>query len=997
MNAMQTESGAPGIPDAVSASNQSTSQSSDLLQVVRNFSLGIILFTGFTALVYEVTWHYYLGNLLGSQARSTAIILASFLGGLAVGYQLFGRYSHRGSSRGLLRACGVVEIGIGFWAFLFPWLYEYAWQLQLSLGENESLVIDILLAFGLIGPPTILMGGSLPLLTQGLSKNLDDATGYHSKLYIINTLGAFLGALWAGFILIPVFGLSSTLVKMGYINVILGAVLVCLGSAVPQVYASNSSTEPDRRTARSDPQAIIRLFFLCFYACTAGLVSISAQTVLARVLGLSVGSSPYTFSLVVSSFILVLAFGAAVLADRPRKPISVCSNQLLMGVGFLAIYALVPYLPYWGHIFRALLTSQSPNFWVFHLGLFIAITLLIAMPVGALGANLPLLFRESRDRAELLGGRVGLIYGANAVGCLLGAIFGGYLALKWLNLDDLLVLSGTVTFFTLWIMALRDASNRKVFFGSAALVGMLLFGLTSRWEPMVMGKGVFNMSAASPATFKGRAEFYKFVDSGAKMVAYKDDPNTTVGVLGYDGKSASIMINGKSDGSTSGNDRRTTKLLAHLPALLQTSTSDRAAIIGFGTGITVGALAKYDFVKQIDLCEISAAVRNFSHHFDPFNNEASKSSKITWRMGDAYRFLLQSSGNYSMILSEPSNPWVAGVERLYTSEFYEVTRKKLAPGGIFAQWFHTYNISDETFALVLRTFRNAFSDVHIFGNAGDVILIGSNEPLGDKNIEKFRVDFEVPWVKAELSSVGFSTSESLIGYENLAPWGALGKENLQTLDHPRLSHMAGRDRFVGADVNVQSFGETPKYKGWTRRSFFDSLIGRRISQPMGVAQFRDLAKAYCVVTAPGFFQGWYERPILCRGSLIALAVRGDIQFKGVLTDRTVSDLKYLSDSLPTENRTPPAASEAVITLRWLTEYGSPFLLVDPIKLKTYASRCDTERSRTAVICRIQLSLALANSGFLAEAKDEVLRLKNQGIPIVDTELWDLARESVGLP
>lgn len=994
---MQAENLAKTVNSQVMAPNiEPPSTKNSVLDTVRFLCIAVTLLTGFSALVYEVTWHYYLGNLLGSQARSTAVILATFLGGLAIGYQVFGQVSRRWTSRGLVGACGLVEVGIGVWAFLFPFFYRQAWSLQLTLGDSSNLLTDILLAFCLIGPPTILMGGSLPLLTQGLSKNLAESGGFHARLYIANTLGAFLGTLAAGFFLIPSLGLSATLSRMGVLNVLAGAVLLCFSLAVPASRLADEDVLSPSFPNIRDPRVTIRLWFLCFFSFLGGFVSITVQTILTRVLGLAVGASPYTFSLVVSSFILVLALGAAFLSDRRKRPVSLMTNQLLISVGLLGLYYVIPLLPYSGHVLRTLLTNQAPNFWLYQGGIFIALCLLIAIPVGAMGANLPILFRESRDRPELLGGRVGLIYGVNAIGCLLGAIGGGYLALLWLNLDDLLVCAGTIAFAVVWIMALRSSSTRKIVFGFAALAGIFLFGMTNRWERMIMGKGLFNMTTATASTYKGPSTFYKEVlEDSSAMVAYKDDPNTTVGVLGYLERSLSIMINGKSDGNTGGSDRVTVKLLAHLPSLLQTSTSDRVAVIGFGTGITAGTLARYDFIKNIDLCEISVAVRRFSPLFDRFNESASKSPKITWRMGDAYRFLLQSNGNYALIVSEPSNPWVAGVERLYTAEFYEVTRKTLAPGGIFAQWFHGYSMAPETFALVLRTFKSSFEDVHLFGESGDVILIGSNEKLGKKNLDALRQRYGTDWIQNDLKQVGFGSAESLVTYENLIPWGALGNGELQTLDRPTLSHKAGKDRFLNLYSTVSEIAELPQYKRWSRQSFLETLRGREAPLPLLTGNLKERILSECSVQTPAFFQNWNRASYVCRASLVSAAVAKEISAEGAMSSNTLTALQQLVGKGDGSISTP-TANEAGFTLQWVAEYGVPFLQIDPGLLRTFAQSCFKDRTQTGYRCRLQLVIALANSGYLAEAKEELNLVKRDANYTSGDAFVTLAETAVGI-
>ena len=196
---------------------------------MRAIALLLTVLTGFSGLVYQVAWQKYLAALLGSHSEATAAVLGIFLGGLSYGYLLFGRVSRRlvetapaGQGRArVVYAYGLVEAAIGVYALLFPAAFSLGRSLSLALptGAGElAFALDVAITALLIGPPTILMGGTIPLLTQGLSVGLGDATRFHSWVYAFNTTGAFAGALCAGFLLIPAWGLSGSVTAMGVVN-----------------------------------------------------------------------------------------------------------------------------------------------------------------------------------------------------------------------------------------------------------------------------------------------------------------------------------------------------------------------------------------------------------------------------------------------------------------------------------------------------------------------------------------------------------------------------------------------------------------------------------------------------------------------------------------------------------------------------------------------------------------------------------------------------------
>jgi spermidine synthase len=971
--------------------------------LIRFLALVITFITGASALVYEVTWQYYLANLLGSQARSTALIVATFLGGLAVGYHLFGRLSQGRSSRWLMRGCGLLEALIGAWALIFPWIYTAVWK-----GHHEfhivppNVVGDLVVAAVLLGLPTMMMGASLPLLTQGLARSCEDAPRLHARIYIVNTAGACAGALSAGFLFLPTYGLSETMMYAGIVNVAVGALLVLLSIPLPTSHELPGLGH-DREKAseissaqEAAPRSTGRMIQIAFVAFLGGLVSITFQSVLIRVVSLSIGASVYAFTLVVSAFILVLAVGAWIFAGRQSGNVPLAWNQLLIPFGLLIVYLVIPYLPYSSHVFRALLTNEWPNFYTYYAGVFVVLSAGILLPVGALGATLPLLFKEGIDRATLLGRRVGVVYGANTLGCVVGAIVGGYLALRYLNLDGVMRLCIGVSSLAVFLVAYRHRGvfQRVVILTSASMIFVSTF-LLPPWPNYAMGRGTFRAHSATATTFKGFAEFYKEIVRGYEFEGYKDDPNSTIAVISYGDGSKSILVNGKSDGSTTGGDRVTTKLMAHLPGLLQRSPSDRAAVVGFGTGITVGSLALYDELQQIDVLEISESVRNFAPKFDSANGGASHSPKVAWQLEDAYRFLIETPHTYAIIASEPSNPWVGGVERLYSRDFYDVVKRKLAPGGVYAQWFHAYSISPETMAMVLRTFGSSFNDVHLFERGSDIILLGANDPIDTEALYAMRERFQRSVISDDLKDVGITSLDGLLKREAWIPWEGVSRAPVHTLDKPKLSYSAGRDFFFDAEVSLASFAFAPQYKGWSKKAYQNTLLARLTRHESTIDQIQSFALIACDVLNSESLE-WEKRSDPCKYALVALVVQGVLDSNQSVNDEMIKLLQQLAPT-STETPTPPLdAIELGKALDMVGEYGAPFISIDPSKLRSFARRCFELSGESATACRTRLVLALASNGFVQEGQEEFDAMLRDNLPLKSAEHAQSLADVVGI-
>jgi spermidine synthase len=402
---------------------------------VRAAALALTAVTGFAGLVYEVAWQRYLATLLGAHSEATAAVLAIFLGGLSAGYALFGALTRARVGAGrpsLLVLYGGVEAAIGVYALLFPWLFRAAQQVSLWLpgGGVFGFAADVALSAALIGPPAVLMGGTIPILTQALARSLDDATRLHALVYALNTAGAFVGALAAAFALVPWLGLDGVARAMGLVNLAAGACYAGLGAraragaaVAPSAAAPAASTgDPALRTYGA-------------VALLVGFGAMTCQAILIRIGGLTLGSSEFTFAMVVAACVLAIAVGSLAVSALPRVGSATLPAALwLLVLGFAWLYTRLDEAPYWGHVLRTHFASDPESFHPFYAAAFAA-TLAVIGPIVALsGAVLPLCFDAVRQELGDLGAKAGSLYSQNTIGSLLGALLGGYALLFWLDL-----------------------------------------------------------------------------------------------------------------------------------------------------------------------------------------------------------------------------------------------------------------------------------------------------------------------------------------------------------------------------------------------------------------------------------------------------------------------------------------------------------------------------------------------------------------------------------
>src|SRR5262249_917863 len=173
------------------------------------------------------------------------------------------------------------------------------------------------------------------------------------------------------------------------------------------------------------------------------------------------------------------------------------------------------------------------------------------------------------------------------------------------------------------------------------------------------------------------------------LVYYGDGAASTVSVKRLAG-TLSLSVDGKVDAS-SGGDMLTQKMLAHLPMLLHAGPR-RICIIGLGSGVTLASALLHPSTI-VDVAEISPQVVEASRLFSDDNHRALDDPRTHLILGDGRTHLTLSNQEYDVIISEPSNPWMAGVAALFTREFLTSIRAHLTPDGILCQWAHTYNIS----------------------------------------------------------------------------------------------------------------------------------------------------------------------------------------------------------------------------------------------------------------------------------------------------------------
>ena len=826
---------------------------------MKNAVLFLTFLTGFSGLVFQVVWQKYFSFFLGGEALSSALVVSVFLAGLSGGYYIFGKMADGKTAGGLLETAGLAEIGIGVWVFVFPTLFDFCWANMNLLPAQGAFrwAADLTVVILLMAPATILMGSTLPLLTSGLSLQKEELSEVHSRVYGINTLGAFLGSLAAGFLLIKVLGLPVSLMALSAVNIVAGLTIKIYGARLRK--SEVALAKADEAAEFGFPKAVLLLAFM------AGFVSIGFEIIFMRSLSLAIGTSEYSYSIVVAVFVLMIGLGSISLKNSKTTGLNgLFKNQVYLVLGLILVYLSIPYWGWLNYLLRHLFASTPLNFALYHLAVLVVFAGIIAMPVFFMGRCMPMLFSVLDSTMARAAENVGKLYAINTFGCGLGGLFLGYFLLLQFNADIVFKTGIFLAVLTLLPVMFQLKFRRKKLF-AIAIVSMGAYGLPG-WRQDFMAAGLYRERAFFKEALQSPADLFSVVNKNLKFLAYRDDPNTNVAVAD-DGVGRSLLVNGKSDGSSNIADLRTTLMLGHLPGLFA-NANGKAAVVGLGLGTSAEVIARYSSVSHVDVFEITQAVVDVQPLFESVNKGILTNPKVSILHMDAFRGLLSATDRYAIIISEPSNPWVSGVDRLFTEEFYQRVKGKMLPGGVFAQWMHAYEMSFETFGIVISTFSHSFPHQRIFSFGGDLIILGSETAFDENQWLRAKERWISEKAGPDMLSIGVATSDDLVFYEQFFPMEFADSFRQNSLFYPVLSYAAAKDFFMGKDFQISDVSlVNPLFAFSFRKTWRNSLMSYSVASN----GFVNRVMASCV---PGSNFAYEKLGAACKSKFLWLAASG---------------------------------------------------------------------------------------------------------------------------
>jgi predicted membrane-bound spermidine synthase len=664
------------------------------------------------------------------------------------------------------------------------------------------LLLKGVISVGLLLLPTVLMGGTLPLLAAWLQRHSKDAGRWAARFYSINSLGAVAGACLAGFFLIKSLGLVSTLQLTALVNVIIGF------AAIGIARKSIAQTKPDTNVQDvSEIQPGVHPLpagWATILVALTGGVSMGLEVLASRSLTLIFGASLQAFSIVLMAFILGIGLGSAAVASprlkRWQSP-GLIFSLLLSAAAIVGV--LVLGIEQWVEAYRHMVTGlgRTPmgyRFYQLFTGGFSMV--ILGLPAALIGAVLPLCIRLVSARGESLGDRIGRLLTWNTLGAVIGVLVTGFILMPKAGVRNAFNLLALVLCAAVIVSAWRE--KKKAFFGAAALLAAgLVFSCIAGGEgwKYVLSSGVFRSRemVVDPTEMSERKK-------RVSILFYKDAADATVSVerqASANGEDLGLRISGKPEASTR-SDLSTQLLLAHLPMLLRPESKD-VFVLGLASGITASGFLAYP-IERLTIAENCAPVVQAAKLFTPWNRGVLTNPVTHLKLEDARTVLKLEKQNYDIIVSEPSNPWFASVGSVFTREFYQLAVARLKAGGLMVQWFHVYEMHDGIVEMVLRTFQSVFPNVEIWDvNGGDVLLVGSALPW-NCSIENLRQSFQRKMVLNDLNSIGLGTPETLLARQfasQRTAFAIAGSGPIQSDGFPVLEYEAPLAFFIGGTAS----------------------------------------------------------------------------------------------------------------------------------------------------------------------------------------------------
>ncbi|MBN1900641.1 fused MFS/spermidine synthase, partial [Candidatus Sumerlaeota bacterium] len=758
------------------------------LKFIRTIVFLLFFGSGISGLVYEVVWTRQLTYLFGATLFAVATVLSAFMGGMALGSYLFGKWADRYPNN--LKIFGMLQIGIGVSGLLLPFILSFMDPIYRTVYRNFDAsffvlsLIRFILTFLVLLIPSTLMGGTLPVLSRFMVKENKSLGLNVGALYSLNTLGAVLGCFLTGFVFIAALGVrGSTIVAVG-VNCLVGIVSILLASGVKPTVPDKKENKTDENTQIKDipvqedaasSRKIVHAVLWCY--AISGFIALSYQVVWNRALVFTfdvMKNTTYSFTAMLTVFLIGLSLGGMAMSlfvDKQKDCLRLFALiELMIGLfgafSFFAIFYLGPGISPFDLDEKVATLNWAAGV----MNVFAKTIAAIFIPTFLMGMAFPVVTKICVDRIKSVGFGVGRIYSLNTIGAIFGSFASGFI------LIPILGIAGTI-----YLLA----------FGNI-LIALYLFiinpMLTKNKRTMLYV--ICILSAVILVARAPRGAQFQEESPTEKMVFYKEGPLATVSVLENSFKYRTLYVDNV---GVAGTDRillTDQKSLAHIPMLLLKNPKS-ALTVGFGSGGASYSYTRFDAIKDIHCVEICDTVMDSapdllaSNHgiLLPVKRNAPMPLPLKEYATEAYpgyltfdprykiilddvRSYLRFTGRkYDIIATDCTDLRYKSNANLYDYQYFRLCRERITEEGMVVVWMPLGGLSDEMFRLALRTFYRVFPEMSVWYMNNEsthyIILIGTPKPL-KIDYDLLRKKLEVPKVKNDLGELFLDDADKIL-------------------------------------------------------------------------------------------------------------------------------------------------------------------------------------------------------------------------------------------
>ena len=679
--------------------------------------LGCFVLSGFAALLYETAWLRQFSVVFGTSELAVSAVLASYMGGLALGATVAARWvSH---VRRPVLTYGLLELGIAVSALTVPLILQLARGVQQAVLGGQPEPYDatglgpslfwLLTAFLVLMVPTGLMGATLPLLVRHAVRRDDEVGRRTGLLYAGNTVGAVAGTLVAACVLLPAVGLWQTLLVGAGVNAAVFALAAWLSQQMSPLSPDAAAQQPTLSNHEKDDA---RSRWVLPLMLGSGIASFTYEVLWARLLGHLLGASTFAFATMLASFLAGIALGSAVSSrlatDRARSVLGLTIAQAGMGILSIGVFLSLDYLP---GLARRLGAGEQAGLWA-NLGLAACVLLPATCCIGAtFPFAVRILSRQPADASRA----AARVYAWSTLGAISGAVLAGFIFIPMLEHAGTARLAVALNLILAAAAALlrpEPIGRRTVTWAAVGAVVVAIAPFPEPWRLL----GSSPLAAIPPA---GRVVHLGVGHTASILVA---ESGAYFDLRSNGLTEAGIAMRGSRPGAEPG------RWLGALPSIARPEAKN-ALVVGFGGGVAVSGVGPW--INEVDVVELEPEILDANRVIAKFRQHDPLSDpRVRLIVGDARGVLALTEKRWDVIASQPSYPWTSGASHLYTREFVRLAKEHLTPGGVFVQWIGSRMVDQEIFQALASTLLGQFEHVRLYlRDSGRVLFLASDEPV----------------------------------------------------------------------------------------------------------------------------------------------------------------------------------------------------------------------------------------------------------------------------